>query len=53
MDFVVALPQNNQGYDTFWTLIDRLSKQIILIPGLSTWTAPDWATKYFERVYPQ
>ncbi|SLM41474.1 reverse partial [Lasallia pustulata] len=46
MDFVVALPEEKYHGDTVDALlnvIDKYTKQLLLIPGKTTYTAKDWA----------
>lgn len=32
MDFVVGLSKSTKGFDSFWVIVDRLSKSVHLIP---------------------
>ncbi|GJW39177.1 putative reverse transcriptase domain-containing protein [Tanacetum coccineum] len=36
MDFFTKLPKSSQGYDTFWVIIDRLTKSAIFLPMRET-----------------
>jgi hypothetical protein len=67
MDFVVKLPKctpktglwsqftgkpNLPGYDSFLTITDKLTKYVIIVPGCENWDAKQWATAYFDKVFP-
>ena len=41
MDFIVALPLAN-GFDNLLTITDKFTKWNLLIPGQTTWNAPQW-----------
>lgn len=43
MDFIVALPLSNEGYDSLLTITCKFSKRLLLVPGKSTWSAAEWA----------
>lgn len=44
MDFVLALPPaTSEGYDNLLTVTDKFTKQVLLLPGQSTYSAADWA----------
>ena len=43
MDFIPALPTTPEGFDTLLTITDKFSKRVLLIPGMITWTAAEWA----------
>ena len=45
MDFVIALPLTSEGFDSLLTITDKFSKRILLLPGLTTYTAVQWANK--------
>ena len=47
----MALPVSNTGNDALLTVTDKFSKYIKLIPGKTTFTAKDWATKYFTYIF--
>jgi hypothetical protein len=42
MDFMVSLPTTNKGNDQILVAVDKFSKQIGLVPGLSEWAAERW-----------
>ncbi len=50
MDFK-SFPNDRQGFDTIFVVIDRLSKQSTSIPCLKTTTAKDMAVMYIDRIY--
>ena len=43
MDFVLAMPVFNEGFDSVILITCKFSKRIGLIPGKSTYSAKDWA----------
>ena len=43
MDFIVALPTTLTGMNTLLTVTCKATKRVLLVPGLDTWTAPEWA----------
>ena len=43
MDFIVALPVSVEGYDSLLTMTCKFSKRVLLVPGMSTWDAAEWA----------
>lgn len=51
-DWIVGLPETEEGYNCIWLLVDKTSKFVMGIPGRSDYTMKDWAKAYFERVYP-
>jgi hypothetical protein len=67
MDFVVKLPACTPktglwsqllgkpglpAYDSFLTITDELTKYVVIVPGCENWDAKQWATAYFEQVFP-
>ena len=51
MDFVAALPPTKKdGFDTLLTVTCKFSKRILLIPGLSTYSAAEWADTFLAKV---
>jgi hypothetical protein len=52
IDFIVSLPKSPKGYDALMVIVDKFTKAVKLLPGKTTYTAIDWARKYFKRVYP-
>ena len=57
IDFILALPPSrrfghgDELYDTVMTATDKFTKAVRLIPGKSTYAAPDWAAMYWQAVY--
>ena len=51
LDFIVALPTSSAKNDALLTITDKFSKYVKLVPGKTTCTAKDWATKYFAYVF--
>ena len=43
MDFIVALPVSMEGFDSLLTMTCKFSKRVLLVPGVSTWDAAQWA----------
>ncbi len=50
MDFIPAFPLSSCGYDCVLTVVDRFSKYVTLIPCMTSATAVDIATLFFEHV---
>ena len=50
MDFK-SFPKDKKGYDAVWVVVDRLSKQAILVPCYKTVTAEQLAELYTQYVY--
>jgi len=50
MDFVMALPISQEGYDCMLTITDKFSKRMTMIPGKTTYTAEQWAHLVLERL---
>ena len=50
MDFVVALPKTEGGYDAVLVLVDRLTKMAHLAPTTSSCTAEQTAQLFFDNV---
>lgn len=48
MDFIVALP--GIDHDSLLTTTCKASKRVTLIPGMTTWSAEDWANALFDRL---
>ena len=51
MDFIVELPQTQEGYDTIVVFVDRLLKMVHLHPTKTTATAMDIANIFFNTVF--
>jgi IS30 family transposase len=50
MDFVVALPRTQSGYDSIWVILDRLTKVAHFIPVKTTYFGPQQAELYMARI---
>ncbi|GKF10971.1 putative reverse transcriptase domain-containing protein, partial [Tanacetum coccineum] len=50
MDFVTKLPKSSQGYDTFWVIVDRLTKSEIFTPMRETDPMEKLARMYLKEV---
>ena len=50
MDFIVQLPTSHRGFDAIFTVVDRFSKFVVLIPCMTNATAADIARLFFEHV---
>mgnify|MGYP002655140599 CR=1 FL=1 len=50
MDFVVALPKTEGGYDAVLVFVDRLTKMSHLVPTTTTCTAEQVARLFFDNV---
>jgi hypothetical protein len=65
VDFVVKLPactpksglwkqlsgKDLPAYDSFLSITDKLTKYVVLVAGCEKWTAEEWATRYYEKVF--
>nr|GFA47130.1 putative reverse transcriptase domain-containing protein [Tanacetum cinerariifolium] len=50
MDFVTKIPKSSQGYDTFWVIVDRLTKSVIFTPIRETEPMDKLARIYLKEV---
>jgi len=50
MDFVVALPRTEGGYDAMLVMVDRLTKMVHVAPTTSSCTAEQTARLFFDNV---
>ena len=50
MDFIVGLPRTQRGYDSIWVIVDRLTKFAHFLPVKTTYTGPQLAAIYMERI---
>jgi transposase InsO family protein len=51
IDFILALPETQQGFNAVMSVTDKFSKRITLILGKDTWSAADWASALLERLW--
>lgn len=49
IDFILALPRTTE-YNCILSVTDKFSKKITLIPGMDTYSAPQWAKVLLERL---
>ena len=50
LDFIVALPKSEGGYDAILVMVDRLTKMVHLAPTTTTCTAERTARLFFDNV---
>ena len=50
MDFTVGLPHTQRGYDSIWVIVNRLTKVVHFLPVKTTYTGPQLAALYMERI---
>jgi hypothetical protein len=50
MDFIVGLPKTQNGYDSIWVIVDRLSKVAHFIPVKTTYKGSKLAELYIARI---
>ena len=50
LDFILALPLSEEGFDCALTVTDKFTKRTTYIPGKSTWTAEEWAIALLDRL---
>ncbi|KAJ9513865.1 hypothetical protein QJQ45_020944 [Haematococcus lacustris] len=53
MDFIGPLPATPRGHTMIFTIVDKLSKMIHLIPTTTTATAHDTARLFFDHIFKQ
>jgi len=53
MDFVIQLPRTARGHSAIMVVVDRLSKQVHLIPTKDEATAAQTAQVFLDRIYSQ
>jgi hypothetical protein len=46
MDFIVGLPRTQDGYDSIWVIVDRLTKVAHFIPVKTTYSGAQLAELY-------
>jgi hypothetical protein len=58
IDFILSLPPSrrfahgDELFDTAMMVTDKFTKAIKIVPGKGTYTAPDWASRFWQAVYP-
>jgi hypothetical protein len=50
MDFIVGLPCTQEGYDSIWVIVDRLTKVAHLIPIKITYFGAKLPELYMSRI---
>jgi hypothetical protein len=50
MDFIVGLPKTQNGYDSIWVTVDRLSKVAHFIPIKTTYKGSKPTELYIARI---
>ena len=50
LDFILALPTSDEGYDTILSLTDKYTKKVSLPPGKATYSAAEWARVLIDRL---
>jgi IS30 family transposase len=50
LDFIVGLPKTQNGYDSIWVIVDRLSKVAHFIPVKTTYKDSKLAELYIARI---
>jgi transposase InsO family protein len=50
IDFILALPETEAGYNAAVTMTDKFTKAVEIVPGKDTWTAAEWGTAMAQRL---
>ena len=50
MDFVTGLPMTQQGHDSIWVIVDRLTKSAHFVPVNTTYLAGKYAELYVSQI---
>ena len=50
MDFIVGQPHTQDGYDSIWVIVDRLTKVTHFIPIKPTYSGAQLAELYMSRI---
>jgi hypothetical protein len=50
MDFIVGLPRTQDGYDSIWVIVDRLTNVAHFIPVKTTYSGAQLAELYMSRI---
>ena len=50
IDFVLALPKQDHGFDCLMSVTDKFTRKTLLIQGKSTWSAGEWADALIDRL---
>jgi RNase H-like domain found in reverse transcriptase/Chromo (CHRromatin Organisation MOdifier) domain/Integrase zinc binding domain len=58
IDFILGLPPSkkfahgDEEFNAAMTVTDKFSKAVMIVPGKDTYTALDWAIRFWQVVYP-
>lgn len=50
IDFILALPETNDGLNCALSITDKFSKRITFVTGKDTWKAKDWARGLLQQL---
>jgi len=50
MDFIIGLPTTQQGHDSIWVIVDRLTKSAHFVPVKTTYLAGKYAELYVSQI---
>ena len=50
MDFITGLPMTQQGHDSIWVIIGRLTKSAYFVPVNTTYLAGKYAELYVSLI---
>jgi hypothetical protein len=50
MDFIIGLPRTQNGYDSIWVIVDRLTKVAHFVLVKMTYTGPQLAELYIAKI---
>ena len=50
MDFIIGLPQTQQGHDSIWVIVDHLTKSAHFIPVNTAYHMGKYAELYISQI---
>ena len=50
MDFITVLPLTQQGHDSIWVIVDRLTKSAYFIPVNTTYHTRRYVEPYISQI---
>ena len=50
MDFIIGLPQTQQGHDSIWVFVDRLTKSAHFVPVNTRYLAGKYVELYVYQI---
>ena len=50
MDFIIGLPLTQQGHDSIWVIVDRLTKSAHFVPVSTKYHAGKYAELYVSQI---